>query len=132
MFSRARGRYGDETALVRRRPFWGEAFPSTFPLGRHSSIAAPVSTRSSSSASQCRAGPAIRKRRSSRGRGNRLLPKVDDSVTTCGSSPLTVRDVTRPTAPAFLRAWILSRGAANTARLHESFHDFARAHTLGR
>src|SRR5688572_27124804 len=80
MFSRATGRYGDETARVRRRPFWKEAFPSTFPLGRHSSIAAPVSTRSSSSASQCRAGPATRKRRSSRGRGNRLLPKVNDSV----------------------------------------------------
>ena len=46
MFSRARGRSGDETALVRRRLFWGEAFPSTFQSGRHSSTAAPVSTRS--------------------------------------------------------------------------------------
>jgi mannose-6-phosphate isomerase-like protein (cupin superfamily) len=63
----------------------GEAFPSTFPSGRHSSIDAPVSTRSSSSASQCRADPATTKRRSSRDRGNRLLPKVDDRVTTCGS-----------------------------------------------
>ena len=31
-----------------------------------------------SSASQCRAGPAIRRRRSSRGPGNQLLPKVDE------------------------------------------------------
>jgi mannose-6-phosphate isomerase-like protein (cupin superfamily) len=27
---------------VRRRPFWKQAFPSTFRSGRHSSIAAPV------------------------------------------------------------------------------------------
>ena len=78
MFSRARGRYGDETALVRRRPFWGQAFRSTFRSEPHSSIAARVSTRSSSSASRCRAGPATRRRRSSRGPGNQLPPKVGD------------------------------------------------------
>ena len=85
--SLGRGRYGDETPRGRRRPFWREGCPSTFRLGPPSSIAAPVSTHSSSSASPCRPGPATRKRRSSRGRGNRLLPKVDDSVTPCGSSP---------------------------------------------
>lgn len=37
-------------ATVRRPPFWKRAFPSTSPSGRHSSIAAPVPTRSSSSA----------------------------------------------------------------------------------
>jgi mannose-6-phosphate isomerase-like protein (cupin superfamily) len=72
------GRSGDETAPVRRRPFSRGAFPSTFPLGQGSSIAAPVSTRSSSSASACRPGPATRKPRSSTGRGNQLPPKADD------------------------------------------------------
>ena len=69
---------GDETAQVKRRPFWKHVFPSTFRSGPHSSIAAPVSPRSSSSVSRCRPGPATRRRRSSRGLGNRPLPKVDD------------------------------------------------------
>src|SRR5829696_4353277 len=86
MFSRARGRYGGDTAQGKRRPFWKQAFPSTFRSGPHSSIAALVSTRSSSSASLCRAGPATRRRRSSRGRGNRLLPKVDGTRHHVGST----------------------------------------------
>ena len=85
-FSRARGRYGDATARVRRRPFWEQAFPSTFLSGRHS-----ISLR------RCRPAPVPghfnaalarrqRKRRSSKDPGDPRLPKVDDSVTTCGSS----------------------------------------------